>query len=202
MFLPRSKEDQLGKGRTTKFAARANPALCPLRALEQWLALSSDSSSPLFRVVHGGRIGCERIHTRAVSRAVQRSVKRAEIARRLLGPLIARRRRDISERARAHPACHPGARGLARRPDTQPPHRRASRRRWRRSYRAIVNVSDRARRPTAKSQGDSRSARIRVGGFSIVLGLEGDFLPRCKQLCSTLHDASHPDILSLAANGG
>jgi site-specific recombinase XerD len=80
LFLPRSKEDQLGKGRTTKFAARANHALCPLRALEQWLTLSPDRTGPLFRVVQGKRIECERIHPRAVTRAVQRAVKRAELA--------------------------------------------------------------------------------------------------------------------------
>jgi integrase len=80
VFLPRSKEDQLGKGRTTKFVARDNHALCPLRALERWLAVSPDCAGPLFRVVHGSRIEREPIHPRAVSRAVQRAVKRAELA--------------------------------------------------------------------------------------------------------------------------
>jgi site-specific recombinase XerD len=79
VFLRRSKEDQLGKGRTTKFRGRANPALCPLRALEQWLTLSPDPTGPLFRVVQGARIEHERIHPRAVSRAVQRAAKRAKL---------------------------------------------------------------------------------------------------------------------------
>jgi site-specific recombinase XerD len=79
VFLPRSKEDQLEKGRTTKLAARDNHALCPQRALERWLVLSPDRTGPLFRVVQGARVGRERIHPRAVSRAVQRAVKRAEL---------------------------------------------------------------------------------------------------------------------------
>ena len=80
VFLPRSKEDQLGRGRTTRIRAADNLALCPLRALERWLDTSPYRQGPLFRVVSGARIEPTRIHPRAVTRAVQRATKRAELA--------------------------------------------------------------------------------------------------------------------------
>lgn len=77
VFLPRSKEDQLGHGRTTIIPAAANTALCPVRALQRWLELGAHNTGPLFRVINGARIRALRIHPRAVTRAVQRATQRA-----------------------------------------------------------------------------------------------------------------------------
>jgi integrase len=80
IFLPRSKEDQLARGRTTVIRAGAKVKLCPVRALQHWLELAGHRTGPLFRVINGARLRRERIHPRAVTRAVQRATKRAGIA--------------------------------------------------------------------------------------------------------------------------
>lgn len=80
VVLSRSKEDQLGRTRTTVIPAGTNAARCPIRALQQWLELAGHRSGPLFRVISGFKIRSERMHPRAVTRAVQRAAKRAGIA--------------------------------------------------------------------------------------------------------------------------
>ena len=81
VLLPRSKEDQLGRGRTTTIPASTNPALCPVRALQHWLALADYRTGPLFRVINGSQIRTRRMHPRAVTRAVQRATLRAGLAK-------------------------------------------------------------------------------------------------------------------------
>jgi integrase len=77
VFLPRSKEDQLGRGRTKRIPIAADPALCAARALQRWLELAGLRSGPLFPSIRGSRIEAARMHPRAVSRALQRAVRRA-----------------------------------------------------------------------------------------------------------------------------
>jgi site-specific recombinase XerD len=79
VFLPRSKEDQLARGRTTIIPAGAHKTLCPVAAVQGWLERAQLSAGPLFRAINGHKLCAERMHPRAVSRAVQRAVKRAGV---------------------------------------------------------------------------------------------------------------------------
>jgi integrase len=77
VFLPRGKEDQLGRGRTTRIPAATRAELCPVRALQRWLEVAAHRDGPLFRVVSGAQVRAVRMHPRAVTRAVQRATQRA-----------------------------------------------------------------------------------------------------------------------------
>lgn len=77
VLLARSKDDQLGEGRLTYIPTNPNTQLCAVAAVERWLAQTLAKEGPLFRVILGSRIVQERIHPRAVSRAVQRAASRA-----------------------------------------------------------------------------------------------------------------------------
>ncbi|MDB4991426.1 MAG: integrase family protein [Myxococcaceae bacterium] len=69
-----SKEDQLGRGKTTHIPFGAHPETCPIGALQRWLARVGQGEGPVFRVMHGQVIDAKRMSTRAISRAVQRAV--------------------------------------------------------------------------------------------------------------------------------
>jgi site-specific recombinase XerD len=43
----------------------------------RWLEVAALQTGPLFRMIQGSQIGASRMHPRAVSRALQRGVKRA-----------------------------------------------------------------------------------------------------------------------------
>lgn len=73
VHIARSKEDPLGRGRDTNIPRGYNPATCPVRALERWLAHVGEGRGPVFRELRGNTITAERMSTRAVSRAVQRA---------------------------------------------------------------------------------------------------------------------------------
>ena len=77
VFLPRSKEDRLGRGVYTDVPCGAKPETCPAAALHAWLEHRGSRLGALFRVVQGDAITAQRISTRAPARAVQRAVKRA-----------------------------------------------------------------------------------------------------------------------------
>jgi integrase len=77
VILARSKEDLLARGRTTNVPAATNANLCPVRAMGRWLEVAALQTGPLFRMIQGSQIGASRMHPRAVSRALQRGVKRA-----------------------------------------------------------------------------------------------------------------------------
>lgn len=79
LLLPRSKEDQLGRGRRTHIPADAHPELCAVRAVRAWIECLCGDTGPLFRVIHGSTVTAQRIHPRAVSRAIQRAACRARM---------------------------------------------------------------------------------------------------------------------------
>jgi site-specific recombinase XerD len=80
VLLVRSKDDQMGLGRTTHIPANAHPTLCPVHALRTWLDRTPNTTGPLFQVIKGVQILSARIHPRAVSRALQRAAAIAGIA--------------------------------------------------------------------------------------------------------------------------
>jgi integrase len=79
VLVRRSKEDQLGRGRTTPIPYGSSPTTCPVRAVRDWVGRVGRPAGPLFRIVSGGTIDHQRISTRCVSRAVQRAAARAEL---------------------------------------------------------------------------------------------------------------------------
>lgn len=81
IHLRSSKEDQLGNGETTEVPFGEHEETCPVRALSRWLGRVGRPSGPLFRFVSpGGTIEHQRIHPRAVTRALQRAAVRAGLA--------------------------------------------------------------------------------------------------------------------------
>lgn len=80
VLLARSKDDQMGAGRLTYIPLNSHQSLCAVSAVEAWVAKTSASSGPLFRVIQGSRIEEARIHPRAVSRAIQRAASLAGLA--------------------------------------------------------------------------------------------------------------------------
>jgi integrase len=77
VHLPRSKEDQLGRGTVTELPRAANPELCAIRALERWLARVGRSPGPLLRRVRGPSIYPGRVSVRLISRVVKLAATRA-----------------------------------------------------------------------------------------------------------------------------
>jgi integrase len=76
--IRRSKTDQEGQGRTIGIPYGSRPATCPVRALQEWLAVTSLSIGPLFRPFdRHGRIRGGRLSDRAVARIVQRTAAAA-----------------------------------------------------------------------------------------------------------------------------
>ncbi len=55
LLLPRSKEDQLGRGAGTRIPFGTNLDTCPVEALKRWIARVGRPAGPLFRVIRGSR---------------------------------------------------------------------------------------------------------------------------------------------------
>lgn len=55
IFIPKSKTDQQGKGRTPVIFYGHTPETCPVRSLKKWIKVSGITSGPLFRKIdkHG-----------------------------------------------------------------------------------------------------------------------------------------------------
>ena len=71
----RSKTDQDGKGRKIGLPFGANPATCSVRSFQDWLDASKITEGPLFRpITRHGKMGCNRLSTKAVARIVKRYV--------------------------------------------------------------------------------------------------------------------------------
>lgn len=76
--LRRSKTDQEGQGRTIGIPYGAQPATCPVRAVQEWLAATGYDGGPLFRPFNRhGRMLPARLSDRAVARIVQRAAAAA-----------------------------------------------------------------------------------------------------------------------------
>lgn len=76
VVLRRSKTDQDGCGRRIGIP-HARGRWCPVRCVNEWLAVAEISSGPLFRSLRkGGGIGAQRLSTEAVSRLIKRHVHR------------------------------------------------------------------------------------------------------------------------------
>ena len=52
VFLPKSKTDQTGQGRTVDIPFSATAQYCPVRAIQQWIACARVKSGPVFRQLH------------------------------------------------------------------------------------------------------------------------------------------------------
>ena len=77
--LRRSKTDQEGQG-IVKGITR-HRELCPVTALQQWLARAGIASGPIFRAVHkGGRVAATRLTDRSVADIVKKAVAQAALA--------------------------------------------------------------------------------------------------------------------------
>ncbi len=73
--IRRSKTDQEGRGRKVSIQ-RSHPALCPVQALERWLAGSRTATGAIFRPVsRGGAVIVRRLSTEAVALIIKQHVK-------------------------------------------------------------------------------------------------------------------------------
>ncbi len=79
LHVRKSKADQLAIGESTELPFGGSPKTCPVRALQEWIGRVGRPSGPLFRVILGASIEHQRIHPRAVTRALQRAAARANI---------------------------------------------------------------------------------------------------------------------------
>ncbi|MBA2683891.1 MAG: site-specific integrase, partial [Gemmatimonadaceae bacterium] len=76
----RSKGDQEGEGAVKGIPYASNAALCPVRALEAWLAAAAITEGPLFRCVdRHGRVHAKALEGRSVARIVQRTATLAGV---------------------------------------------------------------------------------------------------------------------------
>jgi integrase len=74
--IRRSKTDQDGEGRKVGLPFGSNPATCPVRCFQDWMEASGIAEGPLFRPIsRHGKMGRQRLSTKAVSRIVKRYVK-------------------------------------------------------------------------------------------------------------------------------
>lgn len=73
IVLRRSKTDQEGEGQAIGLPYGSNPATCPVRALQAWLAVIGNEAGPLFRAVNRhGAISVARLSDKAVALIVKR----------------------------------------------------------------------------------------------------------------------------------
>jgi integrase len=67
VFLPRSKEDQVGEGALVHIGRNPLSAHCPVAALKSWLEVSGIRTGWVFRrITRTGRIGADRLSPEAV----------------------------------------------------------------------------------------------------------------------------------------
>jgi len=95
VFIKRSKTDQEAKGREVPVLAGQHPETCPVRAVQEWIALLAEhdiTSGPLFRPIdRHGRIGDDlaaagKPRVRLSGRSVAEIVRRHAVAAGLSGP--------------------------------------------------------------------------------------------------------------------
>ena len=67
LLIPRSKGDQEGEGAEIGIPRGANPATCPVRAVQRWLEASDCDSGPVFRKIRAeGTIMDEALHPSSI----------------------------------------------------------------------------------------------------------------------------------------
>jgi integrase len=76
VWLPKQKNDKEAKG-TWRGASRLGGALCPVRALEAWIAWTGHATGPVFLGLDAHRIAGKRLDASEVSLAVKRMAERA-----------------------------------------------------------------------------------------------------------------------------
>jgi integrase len=76
--LRRSKTDQEGQGRRVGIPYGSNPATCPVRALEAWLAVLGADQGPLFRGINRhGQLARRRLTPQSVALIIKRLAAQA-----------------------------------------------------------------------------------------------------------------------------
>lgn len=76
--LPRSKTDQEGEGRKVGIPRGKSGTTCPVRALEQWLKVTTIKTGPLLRPVSKtGRVLARALHPDSIGKLVKRAAARA-----------------------------------------------------------------------------------------------------------------------------
>ncbi len=76
VYVATSKTDQEGKGATAELPRRADD-LCPVTALQAWLAASGITTGPLFRAIRGNAVGGDAMCDKQVTRVVKACVEAA-----------------------------------------------------------------------------------------------------------------------------
>ncbi len=74
--IRRSKTDQLGEGEIVGVPYGSDRVTCPVRALEDWLAMSGIVEGPLFQSIRGGRVTGKKLNDKEAARAVKSAVAR------------------------------------------------------------------------------------------------------------------------------
>lgn len=78
VYLPRSKTDQAGEGKYKAISYGSNIATCPVRTLQDWLAISGIESGAVYRSIKkGNKLQEERLSDRAVYDIVVKRVREA-----------------------------------------------------------------------------------------------------------------------------
>ena len=78
VVLPKSKTDQLGRGRSVGILYGEDPATCPVTAIETWLVAAAITAGPVFRAVdRHGNVASERLSAGSVARIVKRAAQHA-----------------------------------------------------------------------------------------------------------------------------
>lgn len=112
--IRRSKTDQTGQGRTIALAYADNPALCPVRNLQRWLAAADIDDGPIFRRIRrGDHLRDDRISDQAINLIVKKRAERIgtnpnELGAHSLrsGLITAAAERGLEERAIARQTGH------------------------------------------------------------------------------------------------
>lgn len=75
LTLSRSKVDQFAQGREIGIPYGSNPLTCPVRAIQDWIALSLISTGPLFRSIdRHGNIGVTPLSDRSITLIIKRTI--------------------------------------------------------------------------------------------------------------------------------
>lgn len=115
--IRRSKTDQTGQGRTIALAYADNPALCPVRNLQRWLADADAEHGPIFRRIRrGDHLTQDRLSAQAINLIVKKRAERVganpnELGAHSLrsGLITAAAHRGLEERSIA---CQTGHRSI------------------------------------------------------------------------------------------